>query len=84
MGLSWEFGERERGESEVGDCSRSGDTSGGLGIDSGLAGDIGLGGREGLWIISMSTNINSVIFVQSGIYLSIDAQVTGGVWRRAR
>ena len=48
MGLSWEFGERERGESEVGDCSRSGDTSGGLGIDSGLAGDIGLGGREGL------------------------------------
>ena len=47
MGLSWEFGERERGESEVGDCSRSGDTSGGLGIDSGLAGDIGLGGREG-------------------------------------
>ena len=48
MGLSWEFGERERGESEAGDCSRSGDTSGGLGIDSGLAGDIGLGGREGL------------------------------------
>ena len=26
----------------------------------------------------MSTNINSVIFFQSGIYLSIDAQVTGG------
>ena len=48
MGLSWEFGERDLGESEVGDCSRSGDTSGGLGIDSGLAGDIGLGGREGL------------------------------------
>ena len=36
MGLSWEFGERDLGESEVGDCSRSGDTSGGLGIDSGL------------------------------------------------
>ena len=48
MGLSWEFGDRERGESEVGDCSRSGDTSGGLGIDSGLAGDIGLGAGRAL------------------------------------
>ena len=84
MGLSWEFGESDLGESEVGDCSRSGDTSGGLGIDSGLGEILDWGAGRAFWIISMSTNINSVIFVQSGIYLSIDAQVTGGVWRRAR
>ena len=49
MGLSWELGERDRGESELGDGSLSGDThSGGLGIERGLGGAIGLGGREGL------------------------------------
>ena len=51
MGLSWEFGERERGESEVGDCSRSGDTSGGLGIDSGLGEVLDWGAERAFWII---------------------------------
>ena len=47
MGLSWELGERERGESELGDCSLSGDThSGGLGIERGLGGSYWTGGQR--------------------------------------